>query len=289
MWSLVHWTDWDGVVSLSHLPFSPSFTPISPENKKYLNLQSGLWFTGLIETGLSVLHERKRDQQTYSRHGNQGWECEWKKKKNIRWRERIRQTEWEFSWQLQSCRSTSCLRWSCSKNEGRGILRRYSDISNYHHFFHFNRPSVHTHSGILGCHQSERLKILSCQFTIKGLDPMTATCDKDTEPITWSLKTPAARTCLKWICCINQLVIINQIKVNKANKWNENTITCNHQSQSRWWWFPTLVIQREKRQHCKRNGAALRENHYNLVQFSLLIRHTIKLVFGYCLELVLLS
>lgn len=42
-------------------PFFSFTHSISLENKKYLNLQSGLWFTGLIETGLCVYCMRERE------------------------------------------------------------------------------------------------------------------------------------------------------------------------------------------------------------------------------------
>lgn len=120
---------------------------------------------------------------------------------------------------LGSCRAVSLPRAlgdPAPKKKGGGFLRRYSDISNYCQFFHFSGSAVlslHTHSEMLGCHQNKRLKRLSCQLTITGSAPMTATCDRDTEPLIWSPKIPAASICLKWVSCINQLVSINQIKV----------------------------------------------------------------------------
>lgn len=139
-WRLVHCTDWDEVVHLRVFPASLfSFIhSISLENKKYLNLQSGLWFTGLIETGYSVLHQKERETWELRMRGR----VEEKVGYQV-----VRKSEGEhdlkdFSWQLQSCESDSSLRWSCSKNEGWGILSRYTDISNYHQFFHFNGPVV---------------------------------------------------------------------------------------------------------------------------------------------------
>lgn len=119
-WRLVHCIDWDKVVHLRVFPASLfSFIhSISLENKKYLNLQSGLWFTGLIETGYSVLHQKERERER-ERLGN------WGRVKEKVGYQVVRKSEGEhelkdFSWQLQlqSCESDSSLRWSCSKNEG---------------------------------------------------------------------------------------------------------------------------------------------------------------------------
>lgn len=151
------------------------------------------------------------ERETYSRHENWRWETErGRLLGEVRWK------KWTF---LGSCRA-----WSASGDLTSNVKERglYCDtvtlpINMCSVPFRTAVPFFHTYLEILAYHQNKRLRSLSCQLAITGLVSMTTTRDGDTESLVWLLNDPAAFKCLRWICYINELILVPVARAMPVN------------------------------------------------------------------------